>query len=359
MRDAARLQMGSQAVRESPAPRGARGCGRQQASSGAASRRHGRPALHVAANLRRQVRRRHVLAVERHEIARRVCAEWRSSRVSTREPAFFGATARCRGACCSRGARTDEVHDDGMIHQVVRRVVRLVVVDAERARRRRARVLRPGQPDEPRVELCRDAAAQSRGCSASAGEQVRAGERESCGQLFHTFHVVAHLLDAVALRVNGDEHRLHLLPRLLLCAPGKQPERASTQQHAATPLARHPAAQRAARGGRRTHEVHRLGHLHQLVRADVWAVREAKVEQREASLQVRVAERLAALVYQLPGAADGRLARGLGRRARQQRCGGGAAREDVWQARRPRRARADLPRASASRSCSRRRCRRR
>ena len=67
----------------------------------------------------------------------------------------------------------------------------------------------------------------------------------------------------------------------------------------------------------RADEVDSLSHLHQLIRADVRAVREAEIEQRKLALEVCVTERLAILVNQLPGAADGGLAHRLGRRARQ------------------------------------------
>ena len=67
----------------------------------------------------------------------------------------------------------------------------------------------------------------------------------------------------------------------------------------------------------RADKVDSLSHLDQLVRANVGAVREAEIQQRELALQVCVAEWLPVLVNQLPGAADGRLAHRFGRRTRQ------------------------------------------
>ena len=83
------------------------------------------------------------------------------------------------------------------------------------------------------------------------------------------------------------------------------------------------ASERAVRtAGARTRadEVYGFRHLHQLIWADVRAVREAEIQQRKLALQVVVAERLAVLINQLPGAADGRLAHGLGRGACQKLC---------------------------------------
>ena len=51
-------------------------------------------------------------------------------------------------------ARTDEVHDDGVVDQVVGRLVRLVKVNAERSSSGRARLLGARQANEARVKLC-------------------------------------------------------------------------------------------------------------------------------------------------------------------------------------------------------------
>jgi hypothetical protein len=58
-------------------------------------------------------------------------------------------------------------------------------------------------------------------------------------------------------------------------------------------------------------QVQRNGELLELVRADVWAVREAKVQDGELAQQVPMCERLAILVRQQKGPADGRLAHHL------------------------------------------------
>lgn len=84
-------------------------------------------------------------------------------------------STRLRDARCCELGRTDEIHDDGVIHQVVGRVVRLVVIDAERARRSGARLARAREADQPRVELC-------------ASERQRESRETKCG-------------DAKALRV--------------------------------------------------------------------------------------------------------------------------------------------------------------
>ena len=116
--------------------------------------------------------------------------------------------------------RTDEVHDDRVVYQVVGRLVRLVKVHTKRTSSGRACLLGARQADEARVKFCARAVSADRRCTVNRAR---------------TLHVIAHLLHAVALRVNRDEHRLHQLPRLLFCTRARAVSACDAQsRHART-----------------------------------------------------------------------------------------------------------------------------
>ena len=157
------------------------------------------PPLHVVAHGSSHVLGGHVLAVERHEIASRVCA-------CMQEQQSVAATVR--RVAVSYVTRTEEVGDDAVVHQVVLGLARRVVVHSERAGGDGARLWRACEANKAGVELC------SRGGGSVIGPMLQRCHVSRA----HTFDILLHLLHVVPCRVDANEHRLHLLPRLLLCS---------------------------------------------------------------------------------------------------------------------------------------------